>query len=102
MNDKVFSNTRVPPPRCNSPCRGEGVSHQEVLTQVRQQEELVRASLFRLIRTNRSSSQYLFVTCQYGIGRLISYINLYHLFVEHILSYRFCPVLGDMKFRRWK
>ena len=28
------------PPRLNSPCRGEGASHQEVSTRVRQREEL--------------------------------------------------------------
>ena len=33
----------------------KGASHQEVSTQVRQQEKLVGASLLRSIRTNRSS-----------------------------------------------
>ena len=28
------------PPRLDSPCRGEGASHQEVSTRVRQREEL--------------------------------------------------------------
>ena len=35
--------TKLVPLDWNSPCRGEGASHQEVSTQVRQQEEFVGA-----------------------------------------------------------
>ena len=35
------------------------------------------------------------------MGRLISSINLYHLLVEHIISYRFSSVLSGLEFHLW-
>ena len=52
---EAASNYTCCPPRLKLPFPWLGASHQEVSTQVRQQEELVGASLLRPIRTNRSS-----------------------------------------------
>ena len=54
-NDIVHTEYTNTPLRLNSPCRGEGTYPPGSFDQVRQQVELVGATLPRPIRTNRSS-----------------------------------------------